>query len=89
VTVNTYANPVATLSWYPMFALSLLGFYWPAGRWRQLLPVYFLIVQTILTAAIFTLTPRFRAPVEPFFLLMVAYAVSGLWKRRVVLHSPG
>jgi 4-amino-4-deoxy-L-arabinose transferase-like glycosyltransferase len=85
---KAYANPIAKLSWYPVFALSLLGFYWTVARWRQLLPVYFLIVQTILTAAIFTSTPRFRAPVEPFFLLMAAYALSRLWERRTSKNQP-
>jgi 4-amino-4-deoxy-L-arabinose transferase-like glycosyltransferase len=79
---RAYDHPVAGASWYPVFVLSLLGFYWTARRWRQLLPLYLLLGQTMLTAAMFTSMPRFRAPVEPIFLLMAAVAIQGLWERR-------
>ena len=79
---SAYDHPVARASWYPVFALSLLGFFSTAERWRQLLPLYLLILQTALTAAIFTSMPRFRAPVEPFFLLMAGVLLHRLWERR-------
>jgi len=52
------------------------------------LPIHLLILQTVLTAAIFTSMPRFRAPVEPFFLLMAAFALHQLWQRRPLLRLP-
>ncbi len=79
---GAYDHPVAQLAWYPILALSMFGFIWTASRWRQLFPLYFLILQTILTAAIFTSMPRFRAPVEPLFLLMASVALRRLWERR-------
>lgn len=77
---SAYQHPVAKLSWYPIFAFSLLGFLWTRRQWRRLLPIYVLIFQTILTAAIYTSMPRFRAPVEPFFLLMAAFGGYRLWQ---------
>ncbi len=85
---SAYHDIVARASWYPVFAASLLGFLWTAKRWRQLLPILLLILQTVLTAAIFTSMPRFRAPVEPLFLLMAAFALQQLWQRRPFLRLP-
>lgn len=79
---SAYHHPAAEVSWYPILTLSLLGFFWTAARWRQLLPLYLLILQTTLTAALFTSMPRFRAPVEPLFLLMSAFTLQRLWERR-------
>ena len=84
---SAYADPVARASWYPVFAVSLLGFFWTAKRWCQLMPIHLLMFQTVLTAAIFTSMPRFRAPVEPFFLLMAAFALHQLWERRALVGS--
>jgi 4-amino-4-deoxy-L-arabinose transferase-like glycosyltransferase len=86
---RAYGHPVAQASWYPVLVLSLLGFFWTARRWRQLLPLYLLLGQTMLTAAMFTSMPRFRAPVEPIFLLMAAVAIRGLWDRRLKWTSSG
>ncbi len=85
---SAYHDPVARASWYSVLGLSLLGCLWAAKRWRQLLPIHLLILQTVLTAAIFTSMPRFRAPVEPFFLLMAAFALHQLWQRRPLLRLP-
>jgi 4-amino-4-deoxy-L-arabinose transferase-like glycosyltransferase len=79
---TAYAHPIARISWYPIFALSLLGAYLTRAQWRRLLPVYFLIFQTILTAAVFTSMPRFRAPVEPFLILLAALGLCYCWDRR-------
>jgi 4-amino-4-deoxy-L-arabinose transferase-like glycosyltransferase len=84
---SAYDHPVAMISWYPILALGLFGFWLTANRWRQLLPLYLLILQTALTAAVFTSMPRFRAPVEPFFLLMAAYVLQEVWVRRTSLRA--
>lgn len=84
---SAYNHAIARVSWYPVFALSLLGLFWTARQWRKLLPLHLLILQTILTAAIFTSMPRFRAPVEPFFVLMAAYALHEIRKRYAALRS--
>jgi len=78
---RAYDNLVARASWYPLLVLGLVGFFWTLKHWRRLLPVYVLIFQTLLTAAIYTSMPRFRAPVEPFFLLFAAYGLHRIWKR--------
>jgi hypothetical protein len=85
---SPYAHPIAKLSWYPVFVLSLFGFFSTRREWRRLLPIYVIIIQTILTAAIFTSMPRFRAPVEPFFLLMAAVAGHTLWRGIVTPETP-
>ncbi len=87
--LSPYHHSAAQASWYPVLGLSLLGFFWSVNRWRRLLPVYLLICQTVLTAAVYTSMPRFRAPVEPFFLLMAAFALHHLWERRGVAGSNG
>src|ERR1051325_8247826 len=71
----SYNDPVAKISWYSLLAISLIGFWLTRSQWQQLLPIYLLILQTLLTAAVFTSMPRFRAPVEPLFLLMAAVAI--------------
>ncbi len=72
---SAYDDPISRASWYPVLALSLLGLWWTAHDWRRLLPIFLLVAQTIVTAAIFTSLPRFRAPVEPFFVLLAAVAL--------------
>jgi len=79
--LRAYSDPVAGLSWYPVLVLSALGFYITRNRWKELLPIYLLIGQTVATAALFTSMPRFRAPVEPLLLLMAAVPVAALWQR--------
>jgi hypothetical protein len=79
---RAYSHPAAQVSWYPVLALSLLGFLWTAGRWRELMPLYLLILQTLLVAAMYTSMPRFRSPVEPFFVLMAAVALNHLRDRK-------
>jgi hypothetical protein len=70
-----FPNVVSRLTWYPVLMLSLVGFVATYKQWRRLLPIYLLIIQTLLTATVFTSTPRFRAPVEPLFVLMATYAI--------------
>ena len=84
---SAYAHPVARISWYPLLVLSLLGFSLTAAKWLTLLPIYLLTLQTILTAAVFTSMPRFRAPVEPFFITLAAFALCHLCDRRSVLKQ--
>jgi 4-amino-4-deoxy-L-arabinose transferase-like glycosyltransferase len=84
--LSAYDHLIARASWYPVLAASLLGFFWTARRWRHLLPLYLLILQTLLTAAVFTSMPRFRAPVEQFFLLMAAFAVHHVWEQRAAFR---
>lgn len=79
--LSPYDHPADLISWYPILALSILGFLWTGRRWRELLSIYLLIAQTVVTAAVFTAMPRFRAPVTPFFLLMAAVALCRLWER--------
>jgi 4-amino-4-deoxy-L-arabinose transferase-like glycosyltransferase len=86
---GAYEHPVSWASWYPVLALSLLGFWWTAREWRRLLPIYLLVAQTILTAAIFTSMPRFRAPVEPFFIVLAALAFTRLRHGWAVREWPG
>lgn len=78
---SPYDHPLSQASWYPVLALCLLGFWWTRCNWRRLLPIHLLVAQTILTAAIFTSMPRFRTPVETFFLLLAAAALQRLWER--------
>jgi len=78
---RAYDNLVAQASWYPLLVLSLVGFFWTRMQWRRLLPIYLLILQTLIIAAVYTSMPRFRAPVEPLFLLFAAYALHRIWNR--------
>lgn len=79
--LSAYDHPVARASWYPILAFGVIGFGLSIRRWRDLLPLYLIVLQTALTAAIFTSMPRFRAPVEPILILMAAFAALQVWER--------
>jgi hypothetical protein len=70
-----YPNLIHQLSWYPIAVLSVLGLAWTLHKWKQLLPLYFLIGQTALIPIFFTSMPRFRASVEPLLMVFAAYAI--------------
>jgi 4-amino-4-deoxy-L-arabinose transferase-like glycosyltransferase len=73
---GTYPHVFHQLSWWPVAGLSLIGAVMAgAAAHRTLIPAYLLIVQTALIPVLFTAMPRFRAPVEPFVLLLAAVAL--------------
>ena len=76
---SAYDHPVHRLSWYAVAALGVTGLVLTRRRWRDLLGVHLLIVETALVAMVFTSMPRFRAPVEPFLLVLAAVTVVQLW----------
>lgn len=84
---SAYDHWVHKVSWYLLLALSLPGFWLSVRRWRELLPLHIIIFETALIAMVFTSMPRFRAPVEPFFMLMGALALERIGLRFVRRQS--
>ncbi len=72
----------------PIFVLALLGLIVMHKRWRELLFIYFMILQTIAQSLYFYGIPRFRAPIEPMLLLLAAGAVWWFVERRALKHVP-
>ena len=85
-----YSNRVAELSWTILAFLSGWGVLRTCSRWRELLPLYMLILHTALAPVFFTSMPRFRAPIEPLLILFagqaMVYCLDGL---RSVSRRPG
>jgi hypothetical protein len=78
---SAYNHPVHRVTWYALASLACLGLYLARSRWRDLLPVYLIMGETLMVAVVFTAMPRFRAPVEPFIVLFAAVALCAAWER--------
>ena len=76
---GAYPSSIHRISWGLIAALSLAGVYMTRRSWRRLMPLYILIVQTATIPVLFTSMPRFRAPVEPFLLILAAVPLVALW----------
>ena len=74
------------LSWYPLSILALIGVILSRKEWRRLLPLYLLIVPTVLIPTLCTALPRYRAPIEPLFMILAAYAIVKIAQALVHFH---
>jgi 4-amino-4-deoxy-L-arabinose transferase-like glycosyltransferase len=72
---GAYSNRIAQLSWTVLALLSGWGVLLTSSRWRELLPLYILMLHTALIPAFFTSMPRFRAPIEPLLILLAGQAI--------------
>jgi 4-amino-4-deoxy-L-arabinose transferase-like glycosyltransferase len=72
---GAYPHPIHRVSWAATAILSLIGLALSLPAWRRLMPLYLVIVQTVLISFVFTAMPRFRAPVEPYLLVLAAVAL--------------
>jgi 4-amino-4-deoxy-L-arabinose transferase-like glycosyltransferase len=77
---SAYDHPIHRLTWYPVMLLASVGLWWTRSRWRELMPLYLLIIETIAIGAIFSTLPRYRTPIEPFLLLFTAAALCRMWE---------
>jgi hypothetical protein len=68
-----------TYGLYPFLLLGIAGIFARPARaaplWLWAIPV--LMLSTVMVLA----TNRFRAPIDPFILLLAAVAVTGVWQR--------
>ena len=76
-----YPHPAHRFSWDIVGVLSAVGVIMTRRAWRQLMPVYLLILQTAMIPILFTSMPRFRAPIEPFLIVFGAVPPVVLWHR--------
>jgi 4-amino-4-deoxy-L-arabinose transferase-like glycosyltransferase len=81
---GAYPSSIHRVSWGLIAAFSLAGIYMTRRSWRRLMPLYILIVQTATIPVLFTSMPRFRAPVEPFLLMLAAVPLASLWTQAAV-----
>jgi hypothetical protein len=72
---GAYSNRVAELSWTILAFLFGWGVLLTCSRWRELLPLYMLVLHTALVPVFFTSMPRFRAPIEPLLILFAGQAM--------------
>jgi 4-amino-4-deoxy-L-arabinose transferase-like glycosyltransferase len=81
---SAYHHPVHQYSWTMIAALSCIGLVMTAAPAHRLLaPAYLLVLQTALVPVLFTSMPRFRAPIEPFLLLLAAVPIAAVVRRLV------
>lgn len=67
------------LSWGIACPLGLASFLLNARKWRELLPIYILIVYYTFMHVVVIASLRYRLPIEPFFIIMGADCVSRIW----------
>jgi 4-amino-4-deoxy-L-arabinose transferase-like glycosyltransferase len=67
---------LAPLSFYPLLIMGLLGAVLGVPRWRELAPIYFLIVSVTGVYALLTACTRFRLPLDPFLIILSSLALT-------------
>ena len=70
------------LSSFPIFILAALGLLLTWRKWRHLLFIYLLIALDIVQCLYFYGSSRFRAPIEPLLVILVAGAIWWFTERR-------
>lgn len=88
---GTYPSRLHKVSWGVVAVLSLVGAGMTVRSWPRLVPIYLLILQTALLPVFFTSMPRFRAPIEPFLLILAAVplvALGGLTLAKIWYARP-
>lgn len=60
-------------TYIPVVILGIAGLFMSLSRWRELMPVYLLILYVFLLHAVLIAEIRYRYPVMPFFMLFAAY----------------
>lgn len=78
---EAYPHPAHRISWGVIAVLSAVGVIMTRLSWRQLTPVYLLVLQSALIPVLFTSMPRFRAPIEPFLIILAAVPLVALWHK--------
>lgn len=86
---GAYPHPLHQLSWGIMSVLGVVGILLAQSRWRDLVLIYLLTLQTASIPIFFTAMPRFRAPIEPFLILMAAVAIVEMGRRLRGLANAG
>jgi hypothetical protein len=79
---GSYTHPAARLSWVALAALAVWGVYLSRSTWRELMPLYLLIANSMLIPIFFTSMPRFRAPIEPLLMLFAGRTL--VWMAELV-----
>lgn len=78
---RVYPHPADELSWGIVEVLSAIGVFMTRRAWRRLIPVYLLILQTATIPILFPSVPRYRAPIEPFLIILAAVPPVMFWRR--------
>ncbi len=60
---------------YPIFLLAALGLVVTRKWWRELLFIYLILIETVALCIYFYGSSRFRAPIEPFLVILAAAAI--------------
>jgi len=74
------ARWLASISYIPVALLGCLGMIWSRARWKQLFPIFSLIVYIFLIHAILIGQIRYRYSVMPFLMILAAFALTKIWK---------
>jgi 4-amino-4-deoxy-L-arabinose transferase-like glycosyltransferase len=67
---------LAPLSFYPLLGMALVGAALGRSRWRELAPIYLLILCVTGVYALLTACTRFRLPLDPFLIILSSLAVT-------------
>ena len=70
------------LCYYPLLGLSIIGILYSRSKWKNLFPIYSMIVYTSLAYSFTIVVPRYRIPILPFFFLLASYGFFSLIKNR-------
>lgn len=74
-------NPALMLLTFAFLAATALGIFLTLGRWRELMPIYLLLLTytTIYTLTHADITNRYRLPLEPWMLVIASGGMTRLW----------
>jgi 4-amino-4-deoxy-L-arabinose transferase-like glycosyltransferase len=86
------SNPVIILllsvNYYPILIFCIWGMIVHARRWRQLFPLYGIILYSCMLYSITFVTPRYRIPLLPFMILFACAGLFDLYRRMNDRHIP-
>jgi len=84
-----YAKWATALTYLPVMFLGFMGLWWSRRRWRELVPIYLLILYIFFLHAILVAQIRYRFPAMPFLMIFAAYAGLEIWNwvKRTLCHE--